>query len=168
LLVAYREFSNVTDELVRELRQTHQLKVVAGIESFTKRSAVRNIENTAGLDKAQLGIIYDKFYNVLYYKQKSTADRSDSTKMDLKSFEIFIGSLASWAKIESGDYQPDRERQLKVAKNFLQQLFKVFDTHHTQNLSLQVTCRLEMGERDETNIKDRKPLLELVRFTKAI
>jgi hypothetical protein len=127
----------VTDELVRELRQTHQLKVVAGIESFTKRSAVRNIENTAGLDKAELGILYDKFYNVLYYKQ----DRHDSTKMDLKSFETFIGSLASWAKIESEDYQPDRERQLKVAKNFLQQLFKVFDTHHTQHLSLQVTCK---------------------------
>lgn len=139
MLVAYREFNNITDELVRELRQTHQLKVVAGIESFTKRSAVRNIENAAGLDKAELGIIYDKFYNVLYYKQKSTAaDRHDSTKMDLKSFEIFIGSLASWAKIESEDYQPDRERQLKVAKNFLNQLFKVFDTHHTQTLAFQV------------------------------
>ncbi|KAK4517056.1 Phosphatidylglycerol/phosphatidylinositol transfer protein [Mucor velutinosus] len=136
LLVAYREFSSVTDELVRELRQTHQLKVVAGIESFTKRSAVRNIEDAAGLDKTELGIIYDKFYNVLYYKQQKPTERSDS-KMDLKSFEIFIGSLASWAKIESEDYQLDRQRQLKVAKNFLHQLFNVFDRHHTQHLSLQ-------------------------------
>ncbi|KAL7320859.1 GTPase activating protein (GAP) [Mucor circinelloides] len=136
LLVAYREFSSVTDELVRELRQTHQLKVVAGIESFTKRSAVRNIENAAGLDKTELGIIYDKFYNVLYYKQQKPTERNDS-KMDLKSFEVFIGSLASWAKIESEDYQLDRQRQLKVAKNFMQQLFNVFDRHHTQHLSLQ-------------------------------
>ncbi|GAN11449.1 TBC-domain-containing protein [Mucor ambiguus] len=136
LLVAYREFSSVTDELVRELRQTHQLKVVAGIESFTKRSAVRNIEDAAGLDKAELGIIYDKFYNVLYYKQQKPTERNDS-KMDLTSFEIFIGSLASWAKIESEDYQLDRQRQLKVAKNFLHQLFNVFDRHHTQHLSLQ-------------------------------
>jgi hypothetical protein len=110
---------------------------VAGIESFTKRSAVRNIENAAGLDKAELGIIYDKFYNVLYYKQQKPTVRNDS-KMDLKSFEIFIGSLAKWAKIESDDYQLDRQRQLKVAKNFLGQLFYVFDRQHSQSLSLQV------------------------------
>ncbi|KAI9470070.1 MAG: rab-GTPase-TBC domain-containing protein [Benjaminiella poitrasii] len=123
LLVAYREFSNVTDELVRELRQTHQLKVVAGIESFTKRSAVRNLDDTAGLDKAELGIIYDKFYNVLYYKQQPTERNSESSKMDFKSFEAFIGSLAPWAKIDSQDHEPGRERQLKVANNFLHQLF---------------------------------------------
>lgn len=59
--------------------------------------------------------------------------------MDPQSFEVFIGSIAPWAKIESEDFQPERERQLKVAKNFLSQLFKEFDTHHNQNLSLQVT-----------------------------
>lgn len=121
----------MTDELVRELRQTHQLKVVAGIESFTKRSAVRNIENTGGLDKTELGIVYDKFYNVLYYKQKSTA-RNDS-RMDLQSFQLFLGSLASWAKMKE-----DGERQVKVAQNFFHQLFKVFDIQQTQSLSLQV------------------------------
>ncbi|CAO3648391.1 unnamed protein product [Mucor hiemalis] len=132
LLVAYREFSNVTDELVRELRQTHQLKVVAGIESFTKRSAVRNIEDTAGLDKAELGILYDKFYNVLYYKQKKSTERNN---MDAKSFPLFIGSIASWAKIESTE--ADAERQLVVAKNFFNQLFQIFDKNHTSSLSLQ-------------------------------
>ncbi|KAI8367363.1 rab-GTPase-TBC domain-containing protein [Choanephora cucurbitarum] len=132
LLVAYREFSNITDELVRELRQTNQLKVVAGIESFTKRSAIRNLDDTAGLDKTELGIVYDKFHNVLYYKQQT--DRNDS-KMDLPSFETFIGTIASWAKIEQEDHQPERDRQLKVAKNFLQQLFKSFDIHDTHHLS---------------------------------
>ncbi|KAI9252176.1 rab-GTPase-TBC domain-containing protein [Helicostylum pulchrum] len=133
LLVAYREFSNVTDELVRELRQTHQLKVVAGIESFTKRSAVRNIENTAGLDKQELGIVYDKFYNVLYYKQKSM-ERNDS-RMDMKSFQLFIGSLAPWAKVESNQENQD-ELQYKVAQKFFNQLFKLFDVNNTQSLSL--------------------------------
>ncbi|GAA5816203.1 hypothetical protein MFLAVUS_009729 [Mucor flavus] len=133
LLVAYREFSNVTDELVRELRQTHQLKVVAGIESFTKRSTIRNIENTAGLDKQELGIIYDKFYNVLYYKQKSM-ERNDS-RMDMKSFQLFIGSLAPWAKVESSQENED-ELQYKVAQKFFNQLFKLFDVNNTQSLSL--------------------------------
>lgn len=137
----------MTDELVRELRQTHQLKVVAGIESFTKRSAVRNIENTAGLDKSELGIVYDKFYNVLYYKQQKSTERNDS-RMDQKSFQLFLGSLATWAKMTDDN---DGERQLKVAQNFFQQLFKVFDINQTQSLCLQVKtkkgllCKKEMN-----------------------
>lgn len=124
----------MTDELVRELRQTHQLKVVAGIESFTKRSAVRNIQNAAGLDKQELGIIYDKFYNVLYYKKQQETRRQE---MDVKSFSLFIGSLASWAKLDQYDGD-EEQRQLKVAHNFFAQLFKVFDIQHNQSLSLQV------------------------------
>jgi hypothetical protein len=133
-LVAYREFSNITDELVRELRQTHQLKVVAGIESFTKRSAVRNVKNTAGLDKEELGIIYDKFYNVLYYKNHQSKQR-----MELEAFETFIGSIASWSKIDAHE----EERQVKVAKNFFQRLFGVFDVQSNHNLSLQVRGRIK-------------------------
>lgn len=140
LLVAYREFSHVTDELVRELRQTHQLKVVAGIESFTKRSAVRNIEDAAGLNKTELGIVYDKFYHVLYYKQNARAERNDS-RMDFKSFRLFMGSLARWAAKKSEE-EAD-ERQLKVAQNFFAQLFKVFDFNQTQSLSLKVKKKKE-------------------------
>ncbi|KAG0165214.1 hypothetical protein DFQ30_008822 [Apophysomyces sp. BC1015] len=134
LLVAYREFSNITDEKVRELRQKHQLKVVAGIESFTKRSALRNVDDTASLDKEELGIVYDKFYNVLYYKQKRS-DRADS-RMDCASFEIFIGSLASWAKVSPQDLD-NGERHLKVGKAFLGRLFKIFDKNNAGSLSLQ-------------------------------
>lgn len=151
LLVAYREFGNITDEKIRELRQTHQLKVVAGIESFTKRSTIRNIENTAGLDKDELGIIYDKFYNVLYYKQKgkhesnnnnntNEANNNSVARMDLTSFEMFFGSLAGWAKLTNKDYEPERERQLKVGKQFLSRLFNLFDTSNSGSISLQVNA----------------------------
>lgn len=164
MLVAYREFSSVTDELVRELRQTHQLKVVAGIESFTKRSAVRNIENTAGLDKSELGIVYDKFYNVLYYKQQKSTERNDS-RMDQKSFQLFLASLASWAKMTDND----GERQRKVAQNFFHQLFKVFDRHQTQSLCLQVKKEIKKkrGVTDSTD-NIRMSLLVLEQFIKAI
>jgi hypothetical protein len=57
--------------------------------------------------------------------------------MNLESFEIFIGSLASWAKMDAEDQQPDRERQLKVARNFISQLFNKFDTQQKQSISLQ-------------------------------
>jgi hypothetical protein len=132
----------VTDELVRELRQTHQLKVVAGIESFTKRSAVRNIQNAAGLDKQELGIIYDKFYNVLYYKKQEIQQQKNNRRqeMDSKSFALFIGSLASWAKIDQHEGD-EEQRQLKVAHNFFAQLFMVFDIQRNSSLSLQVSVR---------------------------
>ncbi|KAI9249878.1 rab-GTPase-TBC domain-containing protein [Sporodiniella umbellata] len=131
LLVAYREFSSVTDVVVRELRQTLQFKVVAGIESFTKRSAVRNISNTAGLDKDKLGVIYDKFQNALYYHQ------NENTEMNMDTFEIFIGSLVPWAKINSEEQQPDMKRQLKVAKGFIFHLFEQFDTKGKKTINLQ-------------------------------
>ncbi|KAI8142368.1 rab-GTPase-TBC domain-containing protein [Fennellomyces sp. T-0311] len=124
LLVAYREFSSITDEKIRELRQTHQLKVVAGIESFAKRSTIRNIDETAGFSKEEMGILYDKFYNVLYYRQK----QQKGDRMDYSEFEKFIGSLANWAKFPSSDQPSDQdERQSKVGKTFMVRLFKKFD-----------------------------------------
>jgi hypothetical protein len=83
-----------------------------------------------------LNVIYDKFYNVLYYKQQKSTERNDS-RMDLKSFQLFIGSLASWAKIESTEATDD-ERQFVVAQNFFHQLFQLFDHQHNSSLSLQV------------------------------
>ncbi|KAI8980839.1 rab-GTPase-TBC domain-containing protein [Pilobolus umbonatus] len=136
LLVAFREFSSITNELIRELRQTHQLKVVAGIESFTKRSTVRNIDNTGGLTKEELGIVYDKFFHVIYYNQKTTGERNDS-RMNLSSFEMFIGSIVPWAKIDSSDYEESQKLQLKVGMNFINRLFKSFDHQHKDSLSIQ-------------------------------
>lgn len=133
LLVAYREFGSITDDKIREMRQTHQLKVVAGIESFAKRSTLRNIDDTAGLDKEELGIIYDKFHNVQYYRTKEKG----SERMDYAAFEILIGNLASWAKFSQKNKEGDQERQLKVGKTFLVRLFKRFDKGDQGGLSLQ-------------------------------
>lgn len=119
---------------MRELRQTHQLKVVAGIESFAKRSTVRNIDDTAGLDKEELGIVYDKFYNVLYYRQR----QQKGDRMDYDAFELFLGSLASWAKMSAEDHEADRERQLKVGKTFMLRLFESFDRSRQGSITLQV------------------------------
>lgn len=93
---------------------------------------MRNIANTGGLDKEELGVVYDKFQNALYYHQ------NEHTGMNMDTFEIFIGSLVSWAKTNAEDQQPDMKRQLKVAKNFICQLFKQFDTQEKQSVSLQV------------------------------
>lgn len=146
LLVAYREFSSITDEKIRDLRQTHQLKVVAGIESFAKRSTVRNIDEPAGFSKEEMGILYDKFYNVLYYRQQKSQQQQQSKgdRMDYSEFEKFIGSLARWAKFSSSDnknhhHSNDQdERQSKVGKTFMVRLFKKFDKGEQGSVNFQV------------------------------
>ncbi|KAI9006577.1 rab-GTPase-TBC domain-containing protein [Phycomyces nitens] len=135
LLVAYREFNGITSERISELRRSHQPKVVAGIGSFTKRSALRNLDNSGNLTKEEQSVVYDKFYNVLYYK-KATGERHDS-RMDKHSFELLMGSLASWAKVSSDDQEFDQERQAKVSGHFMKRLFKIFDATNTGSLSLQ-------------------------------
>lgn len=137
LSTAYREFDDITDELVKELRQSHQLKVVADVESFKKKTTVRAIGNNAGLKYTEMATLYDNFYNVMYYQRRKSLC-NESKMMDLESFKELIGSIASWAKIDD-DYQP---RQLKVANNFFNQLFKQFDTQHTQSLSFQVKTKI--------------------------
>ncbi|KAI9244300.1 rab-GTPase-TBC domain-containing protein [Phascolomyces articulosus] len=145
LLVAYREFSSISDEKIRELRQTHQLKVVAGIESFAKRSTIRNIDDTAGFSKEEMGILYDKFYNVLYYRQKQQQQQqTKGDRMDYSEFEKFIGSLASWAQFSRSDNNHHHvtgndqdERQSKVGKTFMVRLFKKFDRGEQGSVNLQ-------------------------------
>lgn len=126
--------------MVRELRQSHQLKVVCDVESYKKKTTIRTIENTAGLKYPELAVLYDKYYNIMYYQRRKSLREKYESKMDFESFKLLIGSIASWTKMESEeDYQP---RQLKVGDNFLYQLFKQFDIQHTQSLSFQVIIHI--------------------------
>ncbi|KAJ1905238.1 GTPase activating protein (GAP), partial [Tieghemiomyces parasiticus] len=68
LWVAYRDFPFVTAESIDELRRTHQLKIVHTVESFTKRTQLRNLPSTGRFTKAELSLLYDRFYSALYYE----------------------------------------------------------------------------------------------------
>ncbi|CAM0141574.1 unnamed protein product [Umbelopsis sp. WA50703] len=123
--VAYREFSLVTDEMVADLRRTHQLKVVAGVESFTKRTGIRNLKDTAHFSKDEIAIIYDKFYGALYYTEK-TGNNNDS-KMDEVTFRRFLASMAHW--IDKG-FRSDKVLSAEVSakeNRFLHRLYEHFD-----------------------------------------
>ncbi|KAI9283521.1 rab-GTPase-TBC domain-containing protein [Umbelopsis sp. AD052] len=135
LLVAYRDFHVVTDTSIRQLRQTHQLKVVAGIESFTKRSAIRNLDDSANLSKDELGVLYDKYYNAIYYDQKR-GERSDA-RMNYVTYERFMGSVANWAKFTARDRTAEREVQLGIGQNFMTRLFEYIDTKKMNGLTFQ-------------------------------
>lgn len=70
LVVAFKEFSGVTHASITELRAKHKDAVLENIESFAKRTSIRNLgpeSKKLGLD--DLGAIYDRFYAVLYDRQ---------------------------------------------------------------------------------------------------
>lgn len=61
VVVAFREFSVITDDTIASERKRFRSEVLVSIETFAKRTAIRNLSSTGRLDKAQLGLAYDHF-----------------------------------------------------------------------------------------------------------
>ncbi|CAG8579651.1 6608_t:CDS:10, partial [Ambispora gerdemannii] len=142
MIVAFKEFANVTDESVNDLRKTQQLKVVHNIESFTKRSQIRNLKDTSKFTKEEISVLYDKYYNAQFYGQQQSV-RND-TRMDLNTFYRFLGSIADWATSEDDDLNNkditsprDRQGRRLVGREFINKLF----THFTRSSSGGITLQ---------------------------
>ncbi|KAI9493697.1 rab-GTPase-TBC domain-containing protein [Zychaea mexicana] len=120
--LTYREFAIVTDDLVTELRRQNQLKVIAGIESYTKRSAIRHIKDTAGFDKEEISTIYDKFFGVLYYA-KQTGRNTENGAMDIETFRELLNSLTTWSKIKFHDESANESYMRTLGLQFTQRLY---------------------------------------------
>ncbi|KAL1916336.1 uncharacterized protein VTP21DRAFT_5953 [Calcarisporiella thermophila] len=162
-LVASREFAMVTAERIWELRREHQLSVVANIESYTKRSAIRNLKDTAKFTKEEISIIYDKFQSAQFYALQK-GERTDS-RMDLRTFRSFLASIAPWADTVHDDEELQRRENVAmrgkplknstsnannageadaqeaprslVGRKFIDKLFQRWDTSHSGKLTLQ-------------------------------
>lgn len=71
MVVAFKEFSGITHSTVTELREKHKNAVLENIESFAKRTSIRNLgPESKRLSMDDLGVIYDRFYEVLYDRQQ--------------------------------------------------------------------------------------------------
>ncbi|CAO3627324.1 unnamed protein product [Cunninghamella blakesleeana] len=137
MLTAYREFSMVTDELVTEMRRTNQLKVAAGIESYTKRTAIRHLDDTAGFTKDEIAIVYDKFFGALYYAKKH-GDRQE-TQLDIDTFQLLLESVTPWSKLRSHilDDEVDEQMKKSLGLSFINRLYLHFKTPTNLGVSFQ-------------------------------
>ncbi|KAI9019303.1 rab-GTPase-TBC domain-containing protein [Phycomyces nitens] len=135
MLVAYREFSLVTDELVAEKRRQNQFKVIAGIESYTKRSAIRHLKDIGGFSKEDIPTIYDKFFGALYYA-KPKGGKAE-TQMDVETFQNFLGSLAEWAKIKVSDGSVDSNLDRMLGASFIGRIFNHFNRDNNPGITFQ-------------------------------
>ncbi|KAK9475960.1 rab-GTPase-TBC domain-containing protein [Lipomyces japonicus] len=101
MVVAFKEFSIITDDIIADRRQKHKDGVLEGIESFAKRTQLRNLHNIGHLTSTDLSNIYDRFFEALQSSRLGFGPKK--TLMDLSTFQLFLSGIASWA-IEPHDF----------------------------------------------------------------
>jgi hypothetical protein len=71
MVVAFKEFSGITQSSITEQRLKHKDSVLNSIESFAKRTSIRNLgPDSKRLSIEELGALYDRFYGILYERQQ--------------------------------------------------------------------------------------------------
>lgn len=71
MVVAFKEFEGITQHTISEQRSKHKSAVLENIESFAKRTSIRNLgPESKKLSTNDLGFLYDRFYTVLYERQQ--------------------------------------------------------------------------------------------------
>ncbi|KAG5301087.1 GTPase activating protein [Histoplasma ohiense] len=81
MVVAFKEFSGITHSTVVEERDKHKDAVLENIESFAKRTSIRNLgPESKRLSVDDLGAIYDRFYERLYDHQERTRQAEEEKR----------------------------------------------------------------------------------------
>lgn len=117
LLVSFREFSVITEETIAAERKRFRTEIVSGIESFSKRAAVRNLKSMGRFQKDEVGMIYDVLFqaicdvpptdvNSAALKGPDGEDFKDSmgrpeTRIGMKTFKVFLSQIVTWARDET-------------------------------------------------------------------
>ncbi|RKF59714.1 putative GTPase-activating protein [Erysiphe neolycopersici] len=71
MVVAFKEFSGITQNSINEQRIKHKGAVLNSIESFAKRTSIRNLgPDSKKLSLDELGALYDRFYGIIYEREQ--------------------------------------------------------------------------------------------------
>ena len=112
LLVAFREFSVITEETILSERRRFRSEIIHGIESFSRRAAVRNLRTLGRFNKEQAGKLYDALYNAIYIEPPPAMTlppitsggepiEKHETRIGLRTFRVFLSEIATWARDET-------------------------------------------------------------------
>lgn len=86
MVVAFKEFSGITQSSITEQRVKHKDSVLNGIESFAKRTSIRNLgPDSKRLSVDELGALYDRFYGILYERQQRSQMILEETERRAKA-----------------------------------------------------------------------------------
>lgn len=114
LLVSFREFAVITDETIQGERKKYRSEIVHSIESFSKRSAIRNLKTLHRFNKEQAGLIYDALFKAICVEPppvaalpppsllttKEGGEERPETRIELNTFKVFLSEIATWARTE--------------------------------------------------------------------
>ena len=107
MVVAFKEFSGITQSSISEQRMKHKDAVLNSIESFAKRTSIRNLgPDSKRLSVDELGALYDRFYGILYEREQRSQMIQEETDRRAKASKTrateVINGLAEKQSIEKG------------------------------------------------------------------
>ncbi|PFH46202.1 hypothetical protein AMATHDRAFT_70349 [Amanita thiersii Skay4041] len=153
LLISFREFSVITDEMIHSERKRFRNEIIHNIESFSKRAAIRNLRSLGRFNREQVGFVYDALYKAMciappppasapppsLFSTNDGHEEKPETRIGLHTFQYFMSEVATWARdekivINGLTRRVDRE----VAEHeFIDRLFYFWDTSCRGALSFQ-------------------------------
>lgn len=138
MVVAFKEFSVITEDTINRERNRHRGRVMDGIETFAKRTAIRNLHDTGRFSKEEVSMLYDKYHSTLYEMRVHHGGKTES-KMSRETFGQMMANTAKWARDEEIVANAFGERKIwkPVRHAFVDKLFAYFDKTNSDNLSLQ-------------------------------
>ncbi len=107
MVVAFKEFSGITHAAISEQREKHKDAVLDNIESFAKRTSIRNLgPDSKRLNVDDLGFLYDRFYGILYEREQRMQMLREETEKRAKAGKIkateLVTGIAGNPSIEIG------------------------------------------------------------------
>ncbi|KAJ7302992.1 rab-GTPase-TBC domain-containing protein [Mycena albidolilacea] len=156
LLVSFREFSVITDDMILSERRRFRSEIIHSIESFSKRSAIRNLKSLGRFNKEQAGLIYDALYKAMCIVppppdvppppslistsgEVGGTEEKPETRIQLRTFQFFLSEIATWARDErivSNGFQRRIDREI-AEHEFIDRLFFFWDSSCRGALSFQ-------------------------------
>ncbi|KAJ2895289.1 putative gtpase-activating protein gyp2 protein [Zalerion maritima] len=95
MVVAFKEFSNITHSSITDLRLKNKDAVLNNIENFAKRTAIRNLgPDSKTINPDELGALYDRFYGVLYERQQRDMILQEEKRRKAKSARSRIPDMS--------------------------------------------------------------------------
>ena len=161
LVVAFREFNVITDDTIQTERKRLRAIISDEIEKFSKRAAVRNLRAIGNFDKEAVGVIYDHYFAAVCSPEAiggatdpgdlKPGDQFDQpriqvdahgrveTRIDLKTFKVFLAEIATWAREETVTTNAfiQRTERRTADHELIDRLFYSWDTQSQGTLSLQ-------------------------------
>lgn len=147
MVVAFREFSVITEEMIHNYRRKNENQILADIEIFAKRTQIRNLPKPKNLTMDHMGILYDRFYAAIQDTRLGLG--ATRTDMTLEAFSIFMAGIVDWMDPQ---YSTDMttgslsiNEKLSMIRNaephdFVYRLFNRWDSQMLGVLTLQDVC----------------------------